>query len=764
MAWHLFRLGRLAYRKKWYFLLAWVLIIATAVTSAIAFKGTTSDKFTLPGLESTDAFALIKERTPQAAPDGAVGQIVFQAPAGSTVDSPANKAAIEKTIRIVKSPHVLAVSNPFEADQVSKDRRIAYATVNYDTQGVSLPDQDTTALKDSVKPGEAAGMRVEIGGDALMEIPEEGASGLIGLLVAALILSITFGSLVAAGMPVLTAIIGVVVGNLGIVAASGFVDLGSSTPILASMLGLAVGIDYALFIVSRYRHEVKLGKPRDEAAGIAIGTAGSAVVFAGLTVVIALVGLSVVGISFLTEMGMAAAATVALAVVIALTLLPALFGIAGRWILGLRLPGLKEHFPDESGRVNTFGRRWGEMVTHNKTATIVACLVLAAVLAIPALSLRLAFPDDGSQPKGSGPREAYDLITQGFGAGTNGPLMVVVDVKDAPDKTAAVVAVTKSLKAIDKDVERVVVPGPTPPDPDDPKAVAEYRAQLADGLKQLEKNGYAVVTVVPQSGPSEAATEDLVATIRNTVKPIAAQQGATAYVTGQTALGVDVSHKLAAVFPRYLALVVGLAFVLLTVVFRSLMVPLKAVLGFLVSVAVALGVTVAIFQWGWLAGLLGVDKPGPIMAMLPILLIGILFGLAMDYEVFLVSRMREEYVHGASPLDAVVHGFQHSARVVTAAALIMIGVFVSFAVLGPNAIVKTIGFGLAAGIIADAFLVRMTLVPAVLAVMGERAWALPRWLDRVLPNLDIEGDSLRRHLNGAAEAPSVTATPQPSDA
>jgi RND superfamily putative drug exporter len=435
-------------------------------------------------------------------------------------------------------------------------------------------------------------------------------------------------------------------------------------------------------------------------------------------------------------MGLAAAGTVAVAVLIALTLLPALFGFAGRKIGWGNLPFIAARDPeDQSGR-RTNGRRWADFVTKHRVTAFVGGLVVAGVVAIPVASMQLALPDNGTAAEGSGPRVAYDLIADNFGAGTNGPLLVVVDTKGADDPVTAVQETVTRVESIKKDVASVVSPSP---DPSDAAATQKY-------LGDLTSTGYAIVNVVPKSGPSDADTQQLVDDIRTAVGDVESSTGAKVLVTGQTALGVDISESLANAFPKYLLVVVGLAFVLLTIVFRSVLVPLKAVLGFLLSVGVALGATVAVFQWGWLAGLIGVDTSGPVLFMLPLLLTGILFGLAMDYEVFLVSRMREEYTHGRPAGESVVIGFQYGARVVTAAAAIMIGVFGGFA-LGDDIIIKSIGFGLAVGVLADAFLVRMTLVPAFMALMGDRMWWMPKWLDKTLPNLDIEGESLARRTD-----------------
>ncbi|MBC7632666.1 MMPL family transporter [Aeromicrobium sp.] len=734
MAWHLYRLGRWSFRHRRIVVSFWIGLLLLMGVASATLSGKTSDEFSLPGIESTKAFDLIKERSPDAAPDGATARIVFQAPEGQTLTSAANKKLVTDSIADVKSKNVIGSTDPFTTGTVSKDGRTAYTTVSYAKTAVELTAADRTALDASPKVARDAGLRAEIGGDALQEVPETGTTELMGIAVAIVVLIITFGSLLVAGMPLLTALIGVGIGVTSITTLTGFMDLGSTTPILATMLGLAVGIDYALFIVSRYRHEVQSGRDHEEAAGRAVGTAGSAVIFAGLTVIIALAGLTVVNIAFLSEMGLAAAGTVAVAVLIALTMLPALFGFAGKRIASGTLPFLKARDPESRTGKRTNGRRWADLVTKHRIKTFIGGLVVAGVVAIPVASMQLALPDDGTAARGSGPREAYDLIAKNFGAGTNGPLLVVVDTLGAADPEAAVDRAVADVRGVKTDIASVISPAP---DPADAKAVAAYQDQLRTAQ-------YAIVTVLPTSGPSDAATQDLVDDIRTSVKGVEGATGAQVLVTGQTALGVDISESLAAAFPKYLLVVVGFAFILLMIVFRSILVPLKAVVGFLLSVGISLGATVAVFQWGWLGNLIGVDKSGPVLFLLPLLLTGILFGLAMDYEVFLVSRMREEYVHGKAAVESVVYGFQYGARVVTAAAVIMIGVFGSFA-LGSDPVVKSIGFGLAVGILADAFLVRMTLVPALMALMGDRMWWLPRWLDRLLPNLDIEGESLTKH-------------------
>jgi len=744
MAWHLFRLGRWSFHHRRLVAGFWLVVLVALGAGAATLSGQTSDEFKLSGIESTEAFDLIEQRVPSAAPDGATARIVFEAPEGSSLADPAQQQAVQASLAELDSPDVASVVDPYTGGTISQDGRVGYATVSYTEPSVELSAADTGALEDAKQTAEDAGLGVAIGGDALQGAFHPPLAELIGIAVALVVLTLTFGSLVAAGMPLLTAILGVGAGMLGITLLTGFVQLNSTTPALGAMLGLAVGIDYALFIMSRYQSEVRAGRPQDEAAGVAVGTAGSAVVFAGLTVVIALAGLSICGIGFLTQMGIAGAAMVAVAVVIALTLLPAILGFAGsRALGGGRLPFAKPRTADgeeaRHARTPSAGRRWADLVTRFRWPVVVAGVALAAVASIPVASMQLALPDDSTKPAGSDARVAFDLISDNFGPGANGPLVVVVDTAGAADPATAVQNVLGTLTDLQggsgSDIAAVVPPQAPTGD------AAAAAAALPD--PQL-----ATITVIPASGPSDEATKELVDTLRSTFSPLPDETGARALVTGQTAVGVDISQELSDVFPLYLVIVVGLAFVLLVVVFRSLLVPLKAALGFLLSIGISLGATVAVFQWGWLNGLLGLDTTSPVLFILPILLTGILFGLAMDYEVFLVTRMREAYVHGSPARQAVVLGFQHSARVVVAAAVIMVGVFAGFA-FTDDVILKTIGFALAVGVLADAFLVRMTIVPAVMAIVGEKMWWLPGWFDRALPSVDVEGETLMSRLGAA---------------
>ncbi|MDQ8706754.1 MMPL family transporter [Streptomyces sp. LHD-70] len=723
MATFLYKLGRFSFRRRHFVVLIWVALLALAGVGAANASGTGSTSFSIPGTEAQRAFDLIEQRSPGAKADGATARVVFKAPDGEKMTDPAHKAAVEQVVRELQGgDEVASVVDPYQAKAVSKDGSTAYAQVSYDVSGMNLEESSREELKAAGSEARDAGLTVEIGGDALQAVPETGATEIIGVGVAAVVLVITFGSLVAAGLPLLTALIGVGIGVSTITALATALDLSSTTSTLAMMIGLAVGIDYALFVVSRYRAELAEGRGREEAAGRAVGTAGSAVVFAGLTVVIALVGLAVVNIPMLTKMGIAAAGTVAIAVLIALTMIPALLGYAGKHVVGRKA----RQGTTESASKENMGTRWARFVLRKPLLVLLVGVIGLGVVALPASKLELGLPDDGAQPTSTTQRKAYDLVSEGFGPGFNGPLMVVVDAAEADDPKAAAGQVARTVGKLDG------VAAVTP--------------------AQFNKAGdTAMLTVVPKSKPSSAETETLVHDIRDAGTGITAETGAKAMVTGTTAMNIDVSEKLNEALLPYLALVVGLAFLLLMVVFRSVLVPLKAALGFLLSVVAALGAVVAVFQWGWLGSLFGVEQTGPIMSMMPIFMVGVVFGLAMDYEVFLVTRMREAYVHGERPGQAIVSGFKHGARVVSAAAVIMIAVFAGFIGSGEQ-MVKMIGFGLAIAVFFDAFVVRMAIVPAVLALLSHRAWWLPKWLDRILPDVDVEGEQLRERLGDSSGA------------
>ncbi|MEU9000565.1 MMPL family transporter [Streptomyces sp. NPDC048551] len=740
MATFLHKLGRLAFRRRGTTALLWLLVLVGAVVAASSAPAPPADTFSMPGTESQKAFDLLKDKFPAASADGASARVVIRVPRGQDIAGPERKPAVSGLVaELAKAPGVVAVSDPYLPGAVSKDATTAYAVVTYKAAATQLTDAEHDALTGAFDKARATGLTVEAGGDAIkIDVAVGGAEG-IGVLVSAVVLLLTFGSMIAAGMPLLTALIGVGIGISGITALGSTLGLSSNTSTLAMMIGLAVGIDYALFIISRYRSEIAEGHERREAAGRAVGTAGSAVVFAGLTVIIALSGLAVANIPMLTKMGMTAAGTVAVAVLIAITLVPALLGFAPVKVLrrldrkavtGKPLSARQQRkAAREAARTKpNLGTRWAGYVLRHPVAVLLVGVLGLGAIALPAASLELGLPGEGTMATDTTQRKAYDMLSESFGPGFNGPLMITVSAKDA---ASAAAGVGKALAGMD---------GVASVSPAAPNAA----------------NDTAILNLVPSTGPTDHATEELVRAIRDGVPAVAAGAGADEIlVTGQTAMFIDFSKTLDDALVPYLALVVGLAFLLLVLVFRSVLVPLKAALGFLLSVSASLGAVVAVFQWGWLADVFGVKEAGPVMSTMPIFMIGVVFGLAMDYEVFLVSRMREAYVHGARPQEAVVTGFRHGGRVVSAAAIIMISVFSGF-ITEQNDLIKMIGFALASAVLFDAFVVRMALVPALFALLGRSAWWLPRWLDRLLPNLDVEGEKLNRapaSAHGAAPYP-----------
>lgn len=727
MATFLYRVGRLAFRRRWYLALVWAAVLAAVGLGALKAPGAADEGFSMPGIESQKAFDLMEERFPGATADGATARVVFVAPDGGKVTAADHKKAVEDTVGgLADGSQVASAVNPFQAKAVSKDGTTAYATVTYKVAADDLTDASKEQLEHALQEARDSGLTVDAGGSAMADGGGAGgAAELIGVAIAAVVLLVTFGSLAAAGLPLLTALIGVGVSMATILALSHALGLSTTTGTLAMMLGLAVGIDYALFVVSRYREERARGRAAQEATALAVGTAGSAVVFAGLTVVIALAGLAVVGIPMLTKMGLAAAGAVVVAVLIALTLVPAFLGFWPNAVLRRkdRGPGRTEEEVKDNG-----GTRWARFVLRRPLPVLILGVVGLGALALPMTSLQLGMPGDEAKPTSTTERRAYDALAEGFGPGFNGPLTVVVDAKGDDDAKAAAAAISKDIGA----TKGIVSVSP-----------ARFN----------EAGDTAVFSVVPSTAPTDEKTKDLVTAIRGERPGIEAETGATYEVTGTTALNIDISEKVQSALVPYLIVVVGLAIVLLLVVFRSLLVPLKAALGFLLSVLASLGAVVVVFQEGHGAGLLGVETTGPIMSLMPIFLVGIVFGLAMDYEVFLLSRMREAYVHGETADQAVTSGFRHSARVVVAAALIMIAVFAGF-IGESDSMIKMIGFGLASAVLLDAFVVRMAVVPAVLALLGDRAWWLPTWLDRILPRVDVEGEALTRGADSPEPAPT----------
>lgn len=757
MATLFYRLGKSAYRRWPFFIAAWLVALVAVGTVAATMSKPMTDSFSIPGIPSEKAADLQAELFPNVtdAFDEASVNVVVAAPEGHSLDEPSYTKAVDSLVADLRAlPQVAPdapITNPVDAAQsqrqamlesgrqsgtppdvakanaaalspLTPDARVGIISFQYDVETVADVEPATQeALLDVLEAARDNGLTAEANGAGTSAMSEPGASSeLIGIAVALVVLLLTFGSLVAAGLPIITAMIGVALGLSGITAMTAFMDIGSSTPMLATMIGLAVGIDYTLFILARYRTELQHTDDREEAIGVSVGTAGSAVVFAGLTVLIALCALAVVGIPFLTAMGLAAAATVLIAVLVALTLLPALLGMLKSKAFGGQVRKYRPRREPDGHIVNN-GVRWARFVGRRPLAVALLVVVGLGALAVPLKDLHLAFPTDSTASVETTQRQASDLMAEAFGPGREGPLLVVVDATDVAeaDRSAAIGEVTAWAA--------------------DQQGVAN-----AQVVAMNDAGTGAQIMITPTSGPDETATEDLLADLRDGQAGIEAETGTTTGVTGLTAITTDVSERLSDALPVYLAVVIGLAFLLLMVVFRSILVPLTATLGFLLSVLATLGATVAVFQ----EGAFGLMEGQPIVSFMPIFLIGVVFGLAMDYQVFLVTRIREAHVHGYPMKEAVVDGFRNSARVVSAAAAIMTAVFAAF-MLQDEPIVKSMGFALAVAVVFDAFIVRMALIPAVLYLMGDRAWWLPTWLDRLLPNVDVEGESLDRpHLKG----------------
>ncbi|MDT0180520.1 MMPL family transporter [Microbacterium sp. ARD31] len=727
----LYSLGRWAYHRPWRVLLAWLLLLALAGGGAAVFMKGTDNSFSIPGTEAQEGIQMLDRTFPQAS--GTSAQLVVVAADGDRVADEPYAGAIGDTLQDLEDlDGVLAVTDPFDemvSGLVSEDDTAAIIRLQFDGQATDISDETKATLEgvaDDLLTTLPAGSQAAMGGDLFStSVPALSLIEAVGVLIALFVLIVTFRSIAVAWFPLISAIIGVGLAIALIYVSTAFASISSTTPMLAIMLGLAVGIDYALFIVARHQDQVRAGMAPDESAARATGTAGSAVVFAGVTVLIALIGLSFANIPFLTTMGIAAAVAVAIAVVVALTLTPALLGFAKGRVAGWQ-PRARRDRPVRTPRPN----RWVMLVTRHPLITTVAVVVGLGIAAIPAASLTLALPNAGVQPPSSQARQAYDLTAERFGPGSNGPLILAGTIVTSTDPLGLMADLAEEIEQI-PGVKEVALSTPN---------------ETADtGLIQ----------VVPETAPDDPATAELVRDLRAQHDRLLEEYGVDLKVTGFTAVGIDISDRLGAALIPFGIFVVGLSLILLTIVFRSIWVPLKAAAGYLLSVAASFGVVAAVFEWGWFADALHVTRTGPVISFMPIILMGVLFGLAMDYEVFLVSRMREDYVHArrarggradrATAIAAVRSGFTASARVVTAAAVIMFAVFAAFVPEGDSSI-KPIALGLAVGIAVDAFVVRMTLVPAVMALLGEKAWWMPRWLDRILPHFDIEGEAVEREI------------------
>ncbi|HEY2278549.1 MAG TPA: MMPL family transporter [Streptosporangiaceae bacterium] len=694
---------------------AWVVVIAVLAVVAIGVKQSTNNSFAVPGTESQNALNLLDQKFPGTG--GAQAQVVFSVPAGKSLTSSNYQQAVESTLtQLRKLPQVVQVTDPYQSKTVSRNGQIAYAVVAYPVAVADVTAKAQTALLDSGGPARAAGITVNFGGQVAQAATKTNTD-LIGIVIAFLVLLIAFGSILGGLLPLLSAAAGVAVTLLGLEALTGAISEPSVAATLATMIGLAVGIDYALFVMNRHRQQIAGGMDLEESAGRAIATSGASVCFAGTTVLIALAALSIVNIPFLTTMGLSAAGAVVLAVLAAITLMPAMLGFTGHRLISSRWARHKIKKAAQPG-YEPASWRYASALRKVPILVVLAGIVVPLIVAIPAAHVRLGLPDEGSQPTSQTTRRAYDLLSEGFGPGVNGPLLVVVYAPggmNATQKQAFTSFYDQKTAHLPPDVAAISKPDPN---------------QAGDVY---------LIQVIPKTGPNDPATTTLINRIRTVTAQGEKAYGLQTSITGQTALNIDTSAKLSAALPVYLAVIVLLCLVLLILVFRSLLVPLTAVVGYILSILAALGAVTFVFQQGHLASVLGVT-PGPILSFLPTILLGVLFGLAMDYEVFLESRMREESLH-KRPGPAVIDGYTDSAKVVGSAAIIMTAVFASF-ILSPDPTTKSLGFALAIGVLIDAFVIRMTVVPATMFIYQGAAWWLPGWLERILPNIDIEGSKL----------------------
>jgi putative drug exporter of the RND superfamily len=737
MAKTLHRLGTFSVKRNRVVLIGWLVFLVLLGGIAFAVKGEFSSQFRIPGTESDHANKLIGERIPGVNGDAATGKVVFAAPTGAKLSSPRAAAAIAATVKgLEKVAGVESAGEPVADKAISPDGRIGFSAISFAGTKDEVGESQREAIAAATRPATEAGLQVRFAGAAAPEETAQSVGEALGVIVALLVLTITFGSLLTAGLPLLTGVFGVGLSALMVVFVTAIGTLSENATTLAIMLGLAVGIDYTLFIVSRHRTQVHDGMTIEESIPKAVATAGSAVVFAGSTVIIALCALWATGVPFLGQIGLGAAFAVAFAVALSLSFVPALLAFGGRRFVKGKT--FSAELPSPGGDAKApLGARWVALVVRFRYAAIVIPVVGLLALASPALDMRLGLPNDGTANPDTTQRQAYDLLSEGFGPGFNGPLTVVADLEGTESPDAAAGQIAKRIEAL-PDVASVAAPSFDP------------------------KQDLAIIAATPSSGPSSTETEGLVEAIRGEAAALRASTGAEVLVTGETATNIDISSHMSDVLPLYLGIVVGLAALLLMIAFRSIPVPLSAIAGFMLTIVASFGVVTLVFQKGVLAGLFGVSQTGPLVSLLPILIIGVIFGLAMDYQVFLVSRMREEVTFGAAPVDAVRVGFRHSARIVTAAALIMIAVFAGF-ILPSDPIVKSIGLAFATGILIDAFVVRMTLIPALMAVLGARAWWLPRWLARVLPHVDIEGASIQDERPAPRPSGPVVLGPEPEN-
>lgn len=721
MAKFLYKLGSFIAKNKWWAIVGWLVVLAAIIIPLTVNSPKFDNDITMNGLQSLDTNDKIEEEFDQDSEKAQIRAVIKSDTDDGIVKSDVMKD-VQSTLDDIKDgdKDIKNVADPYESKQISKDKTTVFADINYDISATSISDDNKDNVKDKVKDLEDKhNVQVELMGSGMESTEIGGNSELIGIIVAFVVLLITFGSFIAAGMPIISALIGLGSG-VGIISLLTYAfDIPNVTLTLAVMIGLAVGIDYALFILFRYRQIMKTETDHIKAIGLAVGTAGSAVIFAGITVIIAVCGLGLVGIDFLAVMGYASSISVLVAVISALTLLPALISIFHKQIKPKQ---------SKSEFANDVETPWSKFVVGKPLAAVLIGLIILVLASVPVKDMRLGIPDDGMKPTDTTQKKAYDIISDKFGEGFNGQIAMLVNVKDKKDNPQAL---QKDLQDMSKDIKDMDnVDMVTPP-------------QLS------EKKDYALVAVIPEKGPNAQSTNDLVHDLRDYKDDAQDQYDFKTEVSGQSVINIDMSQKLNEAIPLFAGVIVALAFILLMVVFRSLIIPLKAVLGFVLSLTATLGFTTLIMQEGFLSNIFGIDTTGPLLAFLPVITIGLLFGLAMDYEVFLMSRIHEEYGKTRNNEHSIKVGIKESGPVVVAAALIMFSVFIAF-VFQDDVMIKSMGIALGFGVLFDAFVVRLLLIPALTQLFGKASWYMPSWLNRILPNVDIEGHALQKHKHTGA--------------
>jgi putative drug exporter of the RND superfamily len=711
------RLARFCYSRRRYVLVAWLLVLVLVTGLSKTAGGKSATNFTLPGTESQRAFDLLKQNFP--ARSGDTGDIVFAATGPQGIRAPEVEQRMVAAFAAAKAAnrHVSGVTSPYSpqgARQISTDGHTAFAELQFDVRSNDLPNGAATTIQDAVvKAADARpGLQVAFGGNAFAARPAPGGTEIVGVVAAIIILLIAFGSILAMGLPILIALTGVIIG-LGLIGLlANFMQVVSFTGLIAAMIGIGVGIDYALFIVTRYRQGLHDGMQPGDAVATAISTSGRAVLLAGSTVVIALMGMFVMGLSFINGLAVGSALAVLITMIASITLLPAMLGFVGHNIDKFHVPVLHRSASTATTR-GTFWFRWSRRIQRRPLPYAVGALVLLVTLALPVTHLRLGNPDAGTDPKGTTTRTAYDMLSAGFGPGYNGPLTIAARLPQPAD-----LAVMQRLDAALRTAPGVASVGPVVPD-------------------NATHPTAAIISVTPKWSPQAPQTADWVRHIRaNVITPAVAGTDVTVHSGGSAAISIDLTKKLSGRLVYFFGAVIALSFILLMAVFRSVLVPLKAALMNLFSIGASFGILVAVFQWGWGASVIGVSKQ-PIASFSPMMLFAILFGLSMDYEVFLLSRIKEEHDRTHDNGLAVADGLAATARVITAAAAIMVAVFLTF-VFQPDGVAKLIGLGLALAILIDATVVRMVLVPALMELLGEANWWLPNWLNRLLPEIKVE--------------------------